>query len=202
MKILYMPPVFASPQVAVKVKDFIDHEHREWKIRNHWKPPPVTWLKVNFDASFSHSTNLAGVSIVVHNDSGKFVAAMARVRGARDIDQAEALALLMAAQWIREKGLSKIIVEGDDKGIMEAVQKNHLDNVRWEDKNLLAECVSLFQSMCDIVVQFVPRSCNLVADDLAKYARRNICNQKWHSHPPHILIQSLNKDMYELVSGE
>ncbi|XP_026411893.1 uncharacterized protein LOC113307660 [Papaver somniferum] len=107
------------------------------------------------------------------------VEAMARIRRTRDIDQTEALALLLALQWIHEKQWSRIIVEGDNKTIMDAVKNKQLDSVRWEDKALLAECVNLLQNLKNIEVHFVQ-----AADILAKYARKQVCNQHWYYNVP------------------
>ncbi|KAI3907308.1 hypothetical protein MKW98_010658 [Papaver atlanticum] len=130
-----------------------------------------------------------------------FFEAMAWTSRARDVDQAEALALLKAMQWIKNCGLSKVIIEGDNKALMEAIRQRKMTAVKWEDKYLIDECLSLFQSMFDVEVSFVPRVCNKVADAMAKYARRNMCNQYWKSIPPKIIIPFLRRDMYDSVTG-
>ncbi|XP_026410901.1 uncharacterized protein LOC113306142 [Papaver somniferum] len=103
--------------------------------KNHrcWTPPLLHWLKINFDASIIPGTNFYVLAFVVRNHLGEFMGAMAWTRRAREVDQAEVLALKKVAQWIKDKNLSKVMVEGDNKTIMEAMQYQKIENTRWED---------------------------------------------------------------------
>lgn len=40
----------------------------------------------------------------------------------------------MVLKWIQGKDLSQVHVEGDNKVVLEAVQYNKEENIRWEDQ--------------------------------------------------------------------
>ncbi|XP_026451069.1 uncharacterized protein LOC113351268 [Papaver somniferum] len=104
--------------------------HISIKPRNDWIPPSSDWLKLNFDVSILPDTNFVGFSIVLRNHLGDCLEAVAWTRNVRDVDQAEVLAMLRVLQWLKFKGLCKVQVEGDNKSVMEAMNKNQSESIR------------------------------------------------------------------------
>ncbi|XP_026459256.1 uncharacterized protein LOC113359905 [Papaver somniferum] len=139
----------------------------------HWSSPLLNWIKMNIDVSMLPNINFVGLSFVLRNHIGSFLEAMAITLIARDIFQAEDIAVLQAIRWIAERNFSKIILEGDNKIIIEALNSGKLEGVKWEDHSMSLECLSLINKLHDFQVQFHPRRGNRVADALAKYARNN-----------------------------
>ncbi|RZC87533.1 hypothetical protein C5167_036070 [Papaver somniferum] len=74
---------------------------------------------------------------------------------AKDVNQAEALAVIQATRWITNKKLSRIIIKGDNKIIMEVLKSGQMEGVKQEDKPLLSECLSMINEMSDVQVQYL-----------------------------------------------
>lgn len=55
----------------------------------------------------------------------------------RDIDQAEAFGLLNAINWVKKENKSQIIIEGDNRKIMEGVSNPYRTTIGWEDTNII-----------------------------------------------------------------
>ncbi|XP_026398797.1 uncharacterized protein LOC113294610 [Papaver somniferum] len=165
----------------------------------HWSYPPLNWIKMNIDVSMLPNTNFVGLSFVLRNHTGSLLEAMAITLRARDIFQAEAIAVLQATRWIAERNFSKIILEGDNKIIIEALNSGKLEGVKWEDHSMLLECLSLINKLHDFQVQFHPRRGNRVADALAKYARNNQVNGYWVTEPPKVINHLTLKDKDDCI---
>lgn len=174
------------------------HQECKGSENRHWHAPPFNWSKINVDASIITDTNIAGVSFVLRNHTGSFLEAMAFTIGARDIHQAEALAVLYALNWIASKNFIQIIIEEDNKSIMEAPSSGNLECVKWKDKSLLMECASVFGKLKDVQVMFIHRRENKVADTLAKYSRTHHSNSYWLSKPPSIIYELLLQDQKDM----
>ncbi|XP_026443079.1 uncharacterized protein LOC113342926 [Papaver somniferum] len=150
----------------------------------HWSSPPLNWIKMDIDVSMLPNTNFAAVVITLR---------------ARDIFQAEDIVVLQATRWIAERNFSKIILEGDKKIIIEALNSGKLEGVKWEDHSMLLECLSLINKLHDFQVQFHPRRWNRVADALAKYARNNQVNGYWVTEPPKVINHLILKDKADCI---
>ncbi len=78
-----------------------------------WQVPAGGWLKLNWDAALNMQSKKMGIGIVVRNEKGEFVAAMARVLPSlNDPTVAEALAAWHVVTVCVDKGFQKIMLEG------------------------------------------------------------------------------------------
>lgn len=69
-----------------------------------WDPPPMGWLKCNFDSTFRKVSSRAGIGWIIRDAKGVFVCVgMVRINNVSTAFQGEALALLYAMHqvWIR-----------------------------------------------------------------------------------------------------
>ncbi|XP_026436196.1 uncharacterized protein LOC113334329 [Papaver somniferum] len=183
---------FSNSNLSVKSRDCI--------VPNHWKKPPVNWLKLNIDASVKDKNSNAGFSLIFRDHTGKFLGAMAYSAVARDIHQAENLVRLQALRWIKDLGFKQVIIEGDNQAVINCC-KGTVKGIKWEDQNILLECRSLFHSLELCEVSFQTRLCNHVADKLAKFARSSVHFQIWWDDPPNIISQALEQDSYMGIPG-
>ncbi|XP_026458680.1 uncharacterized protein LOC113359227 [Papaver somniferum] len=101
---------------------------------NRWNPPQRGWLKINIDASVLPGSNIAGIVLIIKDFAGQLVEAWTMVERAGDIAQAEAVAALKALQWIYQLQLKNVIVEGDNKKVMDNIN-GHCNIFPWEDGN-------------------------------------------------------------------
>ncbi|XP_026396317.1 uncharacterized protein LOC113290950 [Papaver somniferum] len=104
-----------------------------------WKKPPENWLKINIDASFYSQNSNAGFALIVRDHAGIFVAAMAYSARARDVNQAESLILLKALQWINLMKYQNVIVEGDNRSVVNCCN-GRVEDFQWEDQNIISDC--------------------------------------------------------------
>ncbi|XP_026405082.1 uncharacterized protein LOC113300114 [Papaver somniferum] len=129
----------------------------------------------------------------LHEESRKFVGAMAYSAVARNINQAEVLVLLQALHWIKQLDYKQVIIEGDNLAVVNCCNGD-FNNFKWEDQHLLQECQSLLSRLESSIVSFQRRMCNQAADKLAKFARTSIHFQIWWNDPPSIIYESLVQD--------
>ncbi|XP_026399003.1 uncharacterized protein LOC113294844 [Papaver somniferum] len=88
---------------------------------NKWSPPLRGRLKINIDAFVLPGNHYAGISLIIRDFTGQLVEAWTLVERVRDITQAEAVAALKALQWIIQLQIQNVIVEGDNKKVMDSI---------------------------------------------------------------------------------
>ncbi|KAB2632764.1 hypothetical protein D8674_029011 [Pyrus ussuriensis x Pyrus communis] len=82
--------------------------------------------KCNFDAAWDENRSIGGVGVVIRNDRGDFVAALAKRHDAIPSPLlAETMAARDAAWLVKEKQLLAFVFEGDALLVMVALQHDH-----------------------------------------------------------------------------
>ncbi|XP_026433883.1 uncharacterized protein LOC113331389 [Papaver somniferum] len=155
----------------------------------NWKKPPYDWIKINIDASFVSQNTNAGFALIIRNSAGGFLAAMAFSARARDVNQAESLVLLRALQWVQEMNLKNVIIEGDNRSVIECCNSS-VEGFKWEDQNVIIDCQKILQNLESCLKRYG----NSVADKLAKFARTSIRFQVWREDPPNIIASILEME--------
>ena len=138
--------------------------------QHQWRPPEHDHFKVNFDVAVFKSLNLAGIGVVICDWCGDIVAALSMpIALASTVADLEALACRHALMFAAEKDLQNVIFEGDSvSAIIAIVQENPILTSYGDIVDDIRSLVSAFQSAQFV---FVHRSCNVVADALAKKAK-------------------------------
>ncbi|KAK7853926.1 hypothetical protein CFP56_034095 [Quercus suber] len=87
-----------------------------------WLPPPLNWVKINFDgATFSDSSS-AGLEAIIQNDLGLVMATFTQqISLPTSVEMVEVLAAQDALCFAKDLGFNKIIMEGDSKIIIKAL---------------------------------------------------------------------------------
>ena len=143
-----------------------------------WRPPEPQCFKVNFDAMVFHASHLAGLGVIVRNDGGEAAGALSSSSPlAHSVVDLEALACLKVVQFALELGLTCVVFEGDSIVIINALLHGAGDMASFG--NILDDI-----QIHSTVLQFeefvyVNRSCNVVADALAKKAKSVRGVQVW-----------------------
>ena len=89
-----------------------------------WSPPTSDVCKVNFNAAFFQSSNLAGLGVVVHDSSGVVIGSLSVSISLRSSEaELEALACLRAVQFSSEIGITRVVFEGDLAAVIDALQQ-------------------------------------------------------------------------------
>ncbi|OVA07927.1 Reverse transcriptase zinc-binding domain [Macleaya cordata] len=91
-----------------------------------WKPPPLSFLKINCDASFLQNNQPAGIGFIMRDSSGGFAGAECRQIQASSSEQAECIALLEAIKWAITQSVQNVILESDNKSICSYINGDKL----------------------------------------------------------------------------
>ena len=95
--------------------------------RPRWKPPNQGGVKTNIDGAIFKDINAAGLRVVIWNDRGKVLAAMAeKIPIPNLVLTLEILAARRVVQFVHEVGISNSIFEGDSKISINALRKGQL----------------------------------------------------------------------------
>ncbi|XP_039032166.1 uncharacterized protein LOC120167137 [Hibiscus syriacus] len=91
-------------------------------------PPNASWVKVNFDASFSHTNKKAWSCIIIRDSMGEILgAAKRKIQTATSVFAAEATTTVHAIQFTIDLGCTRAIFEGDSKTIIQKLQSDEED---------------------------------------------------------------------------
>ena len=160
---------------------------------HHWKPPPQTMYKLNFDAAVFMEQQSSGIGAIIRNAQGQVMARMsAKGPYVRNSEEAEALACRQAVVFALEAGFSKIVIEGDNSTIMKAISglsyHNSLPGHVYEDICAYLNGMQLVSISC------IKRGGNMVAHSLAKYAKNISDVVYWLEDSPPPAVEALYQD--------
>ncbi|KAH7863159.1 hypothetical protein Vadar_014084 [Vaccinium darrowii] len=150
----------------------------------HWQPPSSGLVKINFDAAFIQNLNNGGVGVVARSDDGSFL--FARASGglqARSAIMMEGLVLRTGVLLAIEKGIRRVIFEGDAKGLIDALSGRGAsrEDIQLLVLDILQLCNSSFDEFSFV---FVGRKCNSVAHELARKGCSVGNCSNWVAIPP------------------
>jgi len=163
-------------------------------IQHQWRPLEHDHFKVNFNVAVFKSLNLAGIGVVIRDWRGDVLAALSMPTALTStVADLEALACRCAVMFAVEKDLQNVIFEGDSVSIINAiVQENPVLNSYGDIVDDIRSLVSVFQSFQFV---FVHRSCNVVADALAKKAKCLAEYREWLGDLPTDISQLVDFDV-------
>ena len=148
-----------------------------------WRPPKPQCFKVNFDATVFRASRLAGLGVIVRNNSGEAVGALSSsIPLAHSVADLEALACLKAVQFALELGLNHVVVEGDSTVIINALLHGAGDMACFG--NILGDIRMHSDVFQFVEFAYVNLSCNVVADALSKKAKSIWGVQVWLNDLP------------------
>ena len=125
--------------------------------RPRWKPPDAGFMKANFDGVIFEGLKAAGIGVVVRNEHGKVVAALAEQIPILDsVFTLETLVARCAVHFVQELGLRNVVFEGDLESSIHA-NSNRL----------------LFHSSCGHIIQDIL----LFASSLQRFSFSHVCRQ-------------------------
>ncbi|KAL4377888.1 hypothetical protein GQ457_02G017680 [Hibiscus cannabinus] len=136
----------------------------------HWKAPPLSVIKFNFDAAFNQQSRLSTSGVIGRNSQGLIMAACASPHSnVADAFVAEAIACKQAVQFAKELRFSNVVIEGDSLTVLKKIISCALD------RSILAPIVfdikELSLDFHSIIFSFVRRDANNAAHVLARECR-------------------------------
>ncbi|XP_059650469.1 uncharacterized protein LOC132296274 [Cornus florida] len=152
-----------------KFKDFFSPVlDRHLSAPSQWSPPPVGFLKLNLDVSFSSIFLECGGGIILRDELGRPIKiASLFFHRVSNVELAEALVLRESLKLAHAWGYSKVIFEGDCKSVMSLRPNAIFVSVVLED------FASMFQVMEGCSLSWIPRSCSSVAHSLTHRALKS-----------------------------
>lgn len=147
-----------------------------------WHPPEFNYHKVNFDVAIFRDSNLAGIGVVVRDWRDELVGALSSsMLLSHAVVDMEALVRRKALEFAAEIGLQRVIFELDSAVVITALNHN---SARLSSYGVVIEDIRIqalvFQSS---IFNHISRSCNCVADALAKKAKGLRGAQVWLTDP-------------------
>ncbi|KAL4355533.1 hypothetical protein GQ457_06G027680 [Hibiscus cannabinus] len=122
------------------------------------------------------------VSYVARDNSGRLVGGNSLLFSALSASVAEATAIRLDTIFALNVGWHKIILESDNRGLISRINSKSFS--AWESAAVEEDIVSLTASFPLFSFCFVFRSCNKIANWIAKACLKGICPLDWQVNPP------------------
>ena len=143
------------------------HETRS-SVDVKWSRLPDRWLKCNVDAGMFQVCGIIGSDVVLCDCHGSFVTARSNTWYSSVLTPsvAEALSFREALSWLKEVGMSLVLLESNALIVINAIKHCKVDDACFGF--IIADCISLSKEILNCSISFVRRSVNQVAHVLAR----------------------------------
>ena len=134
-----------------------------------WNKPHPGDLKINVDAALFPDSASAGIACLARNHDGLLLEARTRIfSGLTNPEIAEAIGVREALSWIKDRNWHHITIETDSLLVVQALRST----IRMDSYfgSIIADCLSILQSLPSVCILFVRRSANMAAHLLARFA--------------------------------
>lgn len=161
--------------------------------RNSWQPPPLFMYKLNFDATTFSDLNCSKFGAIICNEEGEVMAGMF-VKGPSIYNsvEAEALACRKAVELSIEAGFSRLVIEGDNAMVMNAVSSTADNNSLLG--HIFEDIRNLIHGLQYVSISCIKRGGNMVAHSLAIHARNISDEMYWLEDSPPPAVNALYQD--------
>ena len=138
-----------------------------------WCPPALNQYKANFDEAVFRSCSAAGLGVVIHDWHGAVIGALlTRVPLPQSVVDVEALDCRRAVMFAVEIGLPKVVFEGDAAVVIQAINCGTAEFSSFG--HIIDDIIHYLSALISSEFCYVNRSCNKVADVLAKKSRAGL----------------------------
>ena len=158
-----------------------------------WTAPPENCFKLNFDAAIFKDINASSFGVVIHNELGEVMAALA-VKGPpiHDSEEVEVLACRKVLEFAVDSGFAELILEGDSVTVMQTLEASRSNMSRLG--HLYGDVQCLRSGLRAMYVSCVSRSANSVAHSLARFAKGVEDEIVWLEDSPPPALEALYFD--------
>ena len=130
-----------------------------------WKPPPLGWIKCNFEAAVK--LDKVVLAVVCRDSSGSIIATESQEECPGEPLWVESKAALLAASLARKEGFDKVVLEGDAQSVIKAIL-NSSTTPHWSINAIIEDIRLILNTFVCWNVSFVFRDSNSVAHSLAQ----------------------------------
>ena len=138
--------------------------HRKDRLRAKWLPPPLGFVKINFDGSVLENGG-SSAGCVARNEEGKVIHIAVQKGGAASPVLVEARALRLACIEALHLGLDSIILEGDCLTVINAALR--FGQGPWEIDLLISDVRNCLAGFREVRINHVFREANQAVDRVA-----------------------------------
>ena len=132
-----------------------------------WKPPPLGWIKCNFDAAVK--PNKVVLAVVCRDSNRSIVAAHSEEECPGEPLWVESKATLIVASLAYKEGFARVVIEGDAQFVIKAII-NPSTTPYWSINTIIEDIRVILNSFVCWNASFVFRDSNVVAHSLAQWA--------------------------------
>ncbi|GLJ48133.1 hypothetical protein SUGI_1016350 [Cryptomeria japonica] len=90
--------------------------------------PPSGWKKMNFDGASKGNPGLSGYGAVIRDEKGSFIGAICGQAGVVSNNIVEIIALEEGLKWAITNRLTKVVIEGDSKVVLNGITNKRFMN--------------------------------------------------------------------------
>ncbi|KAI4986693.1 hypothetical protein ZWY2020_019323 [Hordeum vulgare] len=164
--------------------------HNRVKITNtnhvppkHWSPPPIGWVALSVDRSFSTQDDRASAGLVLRRENGLLIfTAYRHIFNCNDALKAEIHVLMQGKALALQHSDMSVIVHSDSSNALAIIEGDAWSRSAYGH---LADEIKTLMVDKEFVPLEISRDQNRVAHELAHYSRTNACIAVWlNSNPP------------------
>ncbi|KAF4379869.1 hypothetical protein G4B88_012792, partial [Cannabis sativa] len=164
------------------------------KLNSAWIPPPLNYFLINTDASLIAGQQGCGLSAVIRDPKGGLVvAATSFIPGCLSILLAEANAVHLGIQLAIRWSITNAQVGSDSHSLIKALNSDTSYPTDWG--HLVQDIKLLRNKFQTLQFLFFTRSCNRVANSLAKWSRLTQKSEMWTDLLPNCAAAFLIADV-------
>lgn len=170
-----------------------EHQNRSGTRNRNWSKPSAGWVKVNIDAACPQGCNFVVVACVVRDGCGSFLRAHSNIiTGVRTPREAEAMSMREALSWVKNWRSTQCVFESDSKLLIDAI---HGPSGKSLFDTIVDDCSELVKHYDGVLFEFVPRSANSVAHELARVACSSSGLREYYDIAPEFILCNLEMDL-------
>ncbi|XP_060964152.1 uncharacterized protein LOC115722573 [Cannabis sativa] len=164
------------------------------KLNFAWIPPPQNYFLINTDASLIARQQGCGLSAVIRDPKGGLVvAATSFIPGCLSVLLAEANAVHLGIQLAIRWSITNAQVGSDSHSLIKALNSDTSYPTDW--RQLVQDIKLLRNKFQTLLFLFFTRSCNRVANSLAKWSRLTQKSEMWTDLLPNCAAAFLIADV-------
>ena len=170
-------------QAAKLLQDFINAQDAQSVCStttppNFWRPLSSLDFKTKFDSAVFSSSHSTGIGIVICNGHDEVIVAMAEhIPFPNSVAKVDTMACKQVVQFAFEIGVQEVIFEGDLMIVIQSLTRGAVSEAPYG--NLIDNILILASHLSKVNFCHVKRSCNRVADALAKRVKIGVEFQAW-----------------------